>query len=377
MSDAPKKRVALVYDALYPFVKGGAERRFYEVGKQLTNRGYEVHLYSMKFWDGPRLIKRDGMYLHGICKARELYTESGRRRMLPPILFGLSCLKLLPERFDVMDCAGFPYFSLFGCKLVTLLKRKPLYATWHEVWGKAYWRKYLGRLGPIGYLIERLAVKMPDAFIAVSDHTADLLKQQFKPSQPIYVVDNGIHFRDIKRVKPARLTSDIIYTGRLIGHKNVDVLLNAVSALKAKHPDVKCLIVGNGPRRVSLEKLSRELKLDGNVVFRDFVPEHDDIIALMKASKVFVLPSTREGFGLAALEANAAGLPVITTAHKENAARKLITGKNGATPDLEADAFAECIRQSLDGAYDQAACERAAKHFDWANIAHKLEAILQ
>lgn len=372
---ASNKRIALVYDAIYPYVKGGAERRFYELGKQLTAQGFEVHLYGMKLWDGPSVIERDGMFLHGISKARSLYIRGGRRSMTQPLLFGSACFKLFREKFDVIDCCGFPYFSLFSCKMVAFFKRKPLYATWHEVWGRDYWREYLGPLGYLGYLIERLAVRMPSAFIAASDHTAESLAKQFKPKSPIHVIDNGIHAQDIESIKPSAQASDVIYVGRLVAHKHVDVLLDALELLKHSQPQIRCIIVGDGPERQHLEEQSRRLGLTSNVIFKDFVAEHTDIISLMKASRVFVLPSTREGFGMAALEANAAGIPVVTTNHKDNAARKLINGKNGAVSELTSPAFANEIERCLKGAYKSTDCEQSAERFDWTHIAHKLGAI--
>src|SRR5262245_13845092 len=107
------KKIALVYDAIYPYVMGEGARRFYELGKRLAASGHEVHLYGMKFWDGPAVIERDVLVLHGLCQARPLYTKTGRRSISQAVIFGLSSLKLVRAEFDVIDCCGFPYFSLF------------------------------------------------------------------------------------------------------------------------------------------------------------------------------------------------------------------------------------------------------------------------
>ncbi|MEM2276636.1 MAG: glycosyltransferase [Thermoproteota archaeon] len=76
-----------------------------------------------------------------------------------------------------------------------------------------------------------------------------------------------------------------------------------------------------------MERLVEKLGLEKNIVFKGFLEDHDEVISYMKASKVFVLPSSREGFGIAALEANACGIPVITVKHDRNATCDLI--KNG------------------------------------------------
>lgn len=105
-------KIALVYDAIYPYSKGGGERRFYEFGKQLVREGCEVHLYGMNYWGKKQVIQKDGLFLHGLCKARPLYQKDGRRSITQALIFGLSSFKMLKEDFDVIDCCGFPYFSL-------------------------------------------------------------------------------------------------------------------------------------------------------------------------------------------------------------------------------------------------------------------------
>ena len=68
----------------------------------------------------------------------------------------------------------------------------------------------------------------------------------------------------------------------------------------------------------------------------------------MKSSKVFILPSTREGFGIVVIEANACGIPVITIDHKDNAARDLIKKKkNGFVCQLNEEEIAKKILRIL------------------------------
>lgn len=369
----PKKKIALVYDAIFPFVKGGAERRFYEIGKQLVQKGYEVHLYGMQFWPGSRVIESEGLILHGLCKARPLYTKGGRRSISQAVIFGLSCYKLLWEDFDVIDCCGFPYFSLYVCKLVAMVKGKKLYATLHEVWGKQYWKEYLGALGIIGYLVEKIALKLPDEIIAVSEHTAEALRTTFHSRQPIHVIGNGIHLKAIEGVEPSEISSDILYVGRLMDFKNVDILLRAVALLKDQRPQIRTLIVGEGPEKESLLALAESLNLGESVAFMGFQDEYSSIIGMMKSSKVFVLPSVREGFGMVVLEANACDLPVVTVMHKNNAAKELIQEDvNGVLSALTAENLAEKIELVLDNRAKMNPQSGIEKH-DWNAIMLNLE----
>ena len=370
------RKIALVYDATYPYVKGGGEKRFHEMGLELVQQGYEVHLYGMKFWDGPKVIKKDGLYLHGIGKARPLYKKNGQRSIAQALLFGFSCLKLLGEDFDTIDCCGFPYFSLFSCKIVTILKRKPLYATWHEVWGKSYWQQYLGWFGLAGYWVEFWATKLPSTFIAVSDHTAEQLRTTFNPKQPIHVVENGIRSAEIQATAASKQSSDVIYVGRLVAFKHIDILIRAIVVLVKTLPNIRLIIIGDGPQKTSLENLTTKLQLQKNVTFMGFIDTHASIIATMKASQVFVLPSSREGFSIVAVEANASGLPVVTVNEKNNAAQKLITAKNGLVVALSAKPLAAAIAELLSKKTDVQACVTAAEKYDWLTLSQKLAEVL-
>jgi len=347
---ASEHRVALVYDAVYPYQKGGGERRFRQLAALLGDAGWEVDLYGMRSWAarGPVRVSAR-VRIHGICKARPLYTASGRRSIVQGLLFGLACLRLLGRRFDVIDCCGFPYFSLFSCKLVAVLRRRPLVSTWHEVWGPAYWREYLGPAGGrVGALVERLAVTLPDQIICVSRTTGDRIRRELGYRKPMFLMPNGVDTRLAARVEPASSTVDVIFAGRLIAEKNVDLLLLALHRLAAERPPVRCLIVGDGPERGRLERLRSDLGLASSVAFAGQLPSSRAVLAAMKAARVLVLPSRREGFGMVVLEANACGLPVITVRHPANAAAELIhNGRNGWVVAADGEALAGAVRTAL------------------------------
>jgi hypothetical protein len=211
MTTDKKIKIAFVYDAIYPYIKGGAERRYFEIGKRLVLNGYDVHLYGMKLWKGSVVIQNEGMTLHGICPAKKLYNNSGKRSIWQAIYFGLNCFKLLTEDFDIIDCCGFPYFSLFSCKIVCILKRKKLYSTWHEVWGKEYWREYVGIYSPIATYIEKASATMPDIIISVSKTTKKRIRNILGFKGNIFLSSNGIDITEINGVKSSRMKSDIIY----------------------------------------------------------------------------------------------------------------------------------------------------------------------
>ncbi|MGA9189232.1 MAG: glycosyltransferase family 4 protein [Methanosarcina sp.] len=379
-------KIAFVYDAVYPWVKGGAEMRIHELGKRLLARGNEVHIFGVKWWEGEETIEYKGMTLHGVCKARNLYVN-GRRSIYEAIVFAV---KLFPalwnEKFDLIDVSVFPYFSCFTVKAVSVLKNNPSVFTWHEVWDD-YWYEYLGKKqGFLGRTIEKIVSKISGNNIAVSGWTKKRLEALGVPEEQIEVIPNGIDLKRISEIEPeggrvsAGLESkiyDIFFAGRLIKEKNVDVLIKAVALFKADFPDIRCCIVGDGPEKAELMQLAKKEGVYGNVEFAGF-QEYGALIGKIKASKVLVLPSSREGFGMVVIEAFACGVPVVTVREKYNAAQGLVeNGVDGFVVELGDKEIAKGIERIIMRStnYNQIseAAFRKAKKYDWNEAVVKIE----
>jgi glycosyltransferase involved in cell wall biosynthesis len=323
----------------------------------------------MKWWEGNNKYTKDGIQYEAICKYYPLY-HNERRSIKQAVIFALSCLKLITKRFDYMDVDHIPHLVLFTTKFVCLVRRKTLIVTWHEVWGREYWKKYLGNIwGEIAYMIEYVTSRLPDKIVSVSDHTTLQLENILKVKGNVYTIPNAIDLDIINKAPTSVEVSDVIFAGRLLPNKNVDVLLKAVNELKNNNIDCKTFIVGEGPELESLKDLSTKLGLDNQVKFFGFVKDHSDLHALMKSSKVFVLPSNREGFGIVVIEANATGLPVITVNSSANAAKDLVnSGENGLVCDLDYKSIAKAIRKQLESNKDKAYYMEYSKKYDWNTV---------
>ncbi len=374
-------KIAFVYDAVYPWVKGGAEMHIHELGKRLSSQGHDVHLFGIKWWEGGEVIEYEGMTLHGVCKARDLYVN-GRRSISEALVFAVKLSPaLLKEKFDLIDVSVFPYFSCFTVKAISILKKTPVVFTWHEVWGD-YWYEYLGkRKGVFGLAIETIVAKISGNNIAVSDWTKHRLEALVAKDSEIAVLPNGVDLKLISEIKPVgqglsgnpgRKIYDIIFAGRLIKEKNVDVLIKAVSLLIKEFPEFCCCIVGDGPEKKALEKLAHELGVQKNVKFEGF-QEYRALIGKIKASKVLVLPSSREGFGMVVIEAFACRVPVVTVREKYNAAQGLVEdGVDGFVVGLEereiAKAVGKIIVKNSGNIKISEAAFNKAKKYDWDEI---------
>lgn len=125
----------------------------------------------------------------------------------------------------------------------------------------------------------------------------------------IQVVSGGI---DIARFGPTTHppTWDVVFIGRLVPIKRIDILLQALKIVKEEIDRIKAVIVGDGPLRQELEVLARDLGLKDTV---DFAGHCADIPSILNRSKVFVLTSQTEGLSLALMEAMMSGVPAVVS----------------------------------------------------------------
>ena len=365
------RRIALVSDSVLPFHKGGKEARIDHLAHALASLGHDVHIYTMKWWDTPGdTYKLDDITFHAISKLYPLYVGK-RRSFKEGVFFGLACFNMLRYDWDILEADHMPYFPLFSLRVVNFFKRKPFYATWHEAVGLKAWRGYIGTpAGTVAYVLERLALNMPQHIIVVSERTRDLLKQEFGYKKPMTLVANGIDYADIANAKPAAEKSDIMYAGRMVRHKRVDLLLDAVAILVKTMPKLRVAIVGSGPALEDIRAQVARLGLEKNVTITGRLEHNTDVFSYMKSSKVFVSPSTREGFGITILEAYAAGLRVVTVRHPDNAAQYLIRPDAGAVCELNAEALAQAIHEQLNLAQKKLDIDGA--QFDWSRSVEAL-----
>jgi glycosyltransferase involved in cell wall biosynthesis len=349
--------IAFVSDAIYPYHRGGKELRYHELARRMAGRA-DVHVYTMRWWPGSRVRTEDAVTYHAISPLIPLYA-GGRRSIRQAVGFALACLRLLTRSFDVLEADHMPYLQIFVLRLVATLRRKRLVVTWHEVWDRDYWREYLGPAGRVAWLTQWLAMRLPDHIVAASPQTAGRLREILGARAPITVAPNGIDLDAVRGCRPDPAATDLVVVSRLVAHKRVGMLLDAVALLHAQGVPVTCRVIGDGPERAALRARARALGVEHAVEFRHDVAEQREVYALMKAAKVFVFPSAREGFGISVLEALACGLTVVTTSDPDNLARHLAErSARGVVCEPSAKAVAEATRRLL-------ACPRPAGGEPW------------
>jgi len=366
-------KIAFVYDAVYPWETGGVQKRVWELARRLAS-DHDVHWYGLHYWDGPDVVQREGVTLHGVADPPELYVDD-RRSITEALRFAAALAgPLLEAEFDIVDCQAFPYFSCYTSKLSSALDGATLVVTWHEVWAD-YWYEYLGAKGVFGRLVERGTVELPDEHVAVSRRTGRDLAALGGGNTSSYLLPNGIDSEYIERTAAADEHVDVLFVGRFIPEKNPGLVVQAVDRLRETIPEIQCHMVGEGPEREAVANMVDQRGLEDTVTVLEFRESHEDIVALLKAADVFVLPSRREGFGITVLEALAAGTPVVTLDHPRNAAAELVAdGETGHVVDGTPEAVATAIsegRRELGGE----ACRETAAEYDWDRIAAQAETL--
>jgi glycosyltransferase involved in cell wall biosynthesis len=371
-------RIALVYDAVYPWEKGGAQKRIWELARRLAD-DHDVHLYGMQYWDGPSVMERDGVTYHGVCDPVDLYTD-GRRSISQALYFATKVTPpLLREEFDIIDCQEFPYFPCFAAKANELLRESTLVVTWYEVWDD-YWYEYLGKKGIFGKLVEQTTVKLADTIVPISEYIEEDL-HEIGRTDGLEVVENGVDFDELQAIPESDTDWDVIYVGRLSEHKNVDVLLDAINLASDQiETDLSCCIIGDGPEREQLEEYATELGVADRVEFLGFVEADEDVIGNIKSASVFVLPSIREGFPNTILEANACGVPSIVVDHEENGSTAVVEdGVTGfittVSPEAIADRIVECLTDRVLLEDLSTGAREFGRAHDWDRIVKDLEQV--
>jgi glycosyltransferase involved in cell wall biosynthesis len=219
-----------------------------------------------------------------------------------------------------------------------------------------------------------------DGVVAISTLIAELLAKAGVEKKKIRLIHSGI---DLQKVDHQRRNTKLLRDALVIGtvavleeRKGHRYLLQAAAALKKDGVRLKWRIAGDGQLRSDLRKIALELGLDEDVEFLGFVA---DIFDFLSAVDIFVLPSLYEGLGIAALEAMAAGKPVVASrvGGLVDSVVDSVTGFLVAPGDV--DGLAGAIRKliqdrALVAAMGMRGAERVREKFTMEQMAEKNEA---
>jgi glycosyltransferase involved in cell wall biosynthesis len=284
---------------------GGAEVQVLEFIKHLDRSRFTISLLTLTAG-----LKEMESEASRYLEAFEVIDFRWRRL---PVSFFKMVAWLRRGRFDVLHC-HLPLADVVGRPAGWLAGIPVIVTTEH---GRNMWK-------PWYYLAaERMLNRITDLRICVSQDVLEIRRRrEGTPASKLVRVPNGVDTKRFRR--PGRVRAEVlreqgwqpqdflvVSVGRLEPEKNYPVLVQAVAGLTARHPGVRCLLVGDGGLEGELTAMVKSLGLDGVV---RLAGRRDDIPEILGAADVFVLASSKEGLPVSLLEAMAAGKAVVVTA---------------------------------------------------------------
>jgi len=193
-------------------------------------------------------------------------------------------------------------------------------------------------------------LRRADVVVCQSTAMSNDLRTLLGPKATLRVISNPID-TDRTALEAAGLDvtlpgrPSLVAVGRLMHQKGFDVLLRALSVVRIDYPEIHLSILGDGPDRVALETLTKDLDLTRHVTFAGY-SSHP--LPYVRRADLFVLASRYEGFPNAALEALACGTPVVLTDCPGANSEIVVPGMNGRlAAAVDEHAFASALRSAI------------------------------
>lgn len=340
------------------FSVGGAEHMVYELVKSVDQRNYDIHVLCYASKTHTELERQ----VECVCPVTYL-NETGS--ITPGAIWNVICTlrRMKPDVVHAhMGGAG------FGA-IWSLLFRGRLVVTAHTKPEKAF--------SPKIEKLVRLALKTSKTtLVAVSQENGALLKAYFgMDEKQLAVVNNGI---DLDRFyRKAHEGFALINVARHDENKNQAALIRCFARLYKEYPQVKLLLLGDGPTHEALMAQVKGLGLENAVTFTGNVPNTQDYYGI---SDLYVQCSHREAMPLSVLEAMAAGLPVVST--NVGGLSDVVQDNGILVADHDEEALYRAIEKVLNQSPEQMtamcrASERIVQSYSSQGMARAYEAIYQ
>lgn len=332
----------------YPYI-GGAEKLFWELARELVAAGHEVGVVTTRFRsDLPKEETLGGIQIYRLdCRSRFLFS-----------FLSLPLVWRTLRGYDLVHTTS--YNAAFPAWIAARLRGKPVVVTFHEVWGRLWWRlPFANALQRLAFFAwEAMLLRLPfTRFVGVSEFSKqELIRHGVAPKRVLRIY-NGLDYAAFESVPRAELPDKFTFTyfGRLGMSKGLDLLLPAAGRLARDLPDVRFnLVVPREPAsmfawlqdQIDQEELADRVQLHHNL-------PKDSLLALVRNSHAVLIPSYSEGFCFVAAEAVALGAPIVSS-HR-GALPEVVSGRFVRMERMDAEALTEAMRAAYTGNWEQTA----------------------
>lgn len=289
-------------------ITGGVESRCLNVAKRLSAKNNVTVLTSWR--EG--LKRKDRFGKIKVIRSGSHHKYSNYSGFISRFRFAIAASKEWRNLKDTDIVDGYNFTTYLPAFFIAKKLNIPCIATYHETW-VGEWIKNKGVItGPPYELFERIILRQRfDRYISVSGFTKKRLVSRGVDENIIVVVPNGVEMPKNTISKPNKKKKTVIFVGRLVETKKVDLLLRAMVIVRQKIPGADCIVAGQGPELHKLKQLAADLGIGRHVEFCGFLKSHADVIKQIGSSSVFCSPSILEGFGITLLEAMSLGVPYV------------------------------------------------------------------
>ncbi|MDR2974167.1 MAG: glycosyltransferase family 4 protein [Propionibacteriaceae bacterium] len=379
-------RIAVIYDCLFPWTKGGGEKLYTELSQRFAEHGHDVTYLTARQWGPDETADVPGVRVVPVTGRLELYDDRGVRRPIMALHFAWAVFRYLASHrhsYDAVLVSATPVFNIFAAR-AALARTKTLQVYDHlEIWPRSRWVEYSGPLvGTIGFVLQRAGVRLTPLATCHSRLTERMLRREGM-RRPILVSPGLISAESSGAVSVDRDASQpyLVFVGRHIQDKRVELIPPALAEARKVVPNLRAVIVGEGPETESVKAAVVDLALEEAVDMPGFVSQ-EELDRLVANAACLVNPSRREGYGLVIVEAAACGTPSVLIQDDYNAAVELVEpGVNGfIAPDPSSQSLAQSIcavigggeglRRSTRAWYDDAVKTRTVSRTAFAILAH-------
>jgi glycosyltransferase involved in cell wall biosynthesis len=303
-------------------VGGGGEVVFYDISRGMSQIGHQVHIICHRLSESTEINTpslNDNLHVDRISPTVKGFPPSMRQNVffiLNAIIKGSQLIR--KYKIELIHVNNFA--PVVAGSVLARLFDIPIVSTIHVVFGSSspgYWKRWSSQknISPlssiIGPLFENLTIKIPVNIIhSVSETTRkDILNVNSRTK--VAVVTNGIDLTDYNKYESGLVYQNyVVFIGRLVFNKNLDVVLSSFTEVRKKIPDAKLIVVGSGPMLDEWKEMALRLGIGENVVFTEYV-SHEKKLDILSKTSALLLPSITEGMPIVVLEAFALSKPVL------------------------------------------------------------------
>ncbi|MBR2727379.1 MAG: glycosyltransferase, partial [Solobacterium sp.] len=219
----------------------------------------------------------------------------------------------------------------------------------HVTEGTLHSERYIGKLQKIS---RRRIIKGADACIGCSTKSVEKLKWWGADEDRVFLSLLTRNLTDYTEKETESIPGRILYVGRLISLKGLDLLINA---LKYVQSDYTLHLVGSGEEETALKVLAEENHVGDRITWCGYL-EGQALTKEYREAALFVFPSLEDCYGLVLVEALASGVPIVSSKYADGAYDTVRNGINGRIIDpYDAESFAAAIDECLKDEYKERA----------------------